>query len=82
MIFRIVQSATGEFVRSIDAGSERLARKYLRDGEALVIAGQNLMMNEGQMRVVAGVVVQKTESTMSPQHLPEIGLEAMVVPRP
>lgn len=80
MIYRVVRSETGEFVRSVDASSERLARKYLRDGETLMVAGQNLMMNEGHLKVVDGAVVQKIESTLNPKYLPEIGLETSVVP--
>lgn len=58
MIYRIVHSATGEIVRSVDAPLD-IARLYLTDGHELVTAGDLLMLDDARLRVEGDRLVRK-----------------------
>lgn len=59
MIFRLIDDATGEILRSIDAPIH-IAQRYVKPGQSLVAGGtNNLMVDDRRLKIEDGQIVRK-----------------------
>lgn len=59
MIFRLIDDATGDILRSIDAPIH-IAQRYVKPGQSLVAGGtNNLMVDDSRLKIEDGQIVRK-----------------------